>query len=180
MLKRIGVVAVWLLATLGTASLTYAAVSQAGEAVGDNPAVPVAASDIAARVSTTVAGATTTVATTIGTTTTPTTDGTVGSTTTSIPSATTAAATTTTGAAAHTEWKTVPGVGTVGVSVSGGSVSLVSAQPVAPFYVELERGGPEQVVVKFESEGSEYQVQAEVHQGALVWEVSGGGDESDG
>ena len=189
MLKRIAVVVVWMMATLGTASLTYAAVSQAGEAVGDNPAVPVNAADIAARVSTTTT-------TTLGAAT-PTTDGvtgTTGVTTTTVISSTTAATTTTsvpvttttggftttTTAASHTEWKTVPGVGTVGVSVTGDSVFLQSATPVTPYAVDDVDDGPDRVEVEFKAEGSEYHIRAEVRDGTLVWEVDHGEDEPEG
>lgn len=180
-LKRLGVIVVWLLATLGTASLTYAAVSQAGGAMGDAPAVPVAAADIAARVSTTVA-----VPATLPTEPSPTVsaDGTTtsvgGETSTTVASPTTAAAsggtsptTTTTAPPAHTEWKTIPGVGTVGVSVRGDSVTLVSAQPVAPYDVDVEYSGPDHVEVEFNSGETEYKVHAEAEGGVVSWQVEG-------
>jgi hypothetical protein len=90
---------------------------------------------------------------------------------------------TTTAAAATQHWKTVPGVGTVGVAVSGGSVTLVSATPVAPYQVDVEDGGPEKVEVEFDSEAAEYRVRAEIRDGQLVWDVEqsgSGGDDDDG
>ena len=174
MLKRLGVMLLWLLATIGTASLTYAAVTQADRAIGDAPAGPVAGADIAARISTTTAPA---ADTTVAATTTTTLPPVSGSTTTLAPSVTvtspptTVTASTTTSAAASTEWKTVPGVGTVGVAVSGDSVTFRSAQPVAPYRADVEDDGPESVVVEFESESADYVVRAEVRDGQLVWEV---------
>ena len=56
-LKRLGVILLWLLATIGTVSLTYAAVTQADRAVTDAPAGPVAGADIAARIATTTTAA---------------------------------------------------------------------------------------------------------------------------
>ena len=162
----------WLLATLGTASLTYAAVSQAGRAVGDTPAVPVAAADIAARVSTSVAVSSTVAAE-------PSTTSSTDVTTTSVGSANTSttSTTSTTAPTAHTEWKTVPGVGTVGVSVSGDSVTFVSAQPVAPYDVDVEHSGPGYVEVEFwasEASGeTEYKVRAEAEDGVVSWQVEG-------
>jgi hypothetical protein len=178
-LKRLGVIIVWLLATLGTASLTYAAVSQAGRAVGDTPAVPVAAADIAARVSTSVAVSSTLAAepsTTSSTDITTTSIGAGTSTTTLASSGTTTASgsTSTTGTttpSAHTEYKTIPGVGTVGVSVSGDSVTLVSVQPVAPYDFEVEHSGPDHVEVEFTSVVTEYKVRAEVENGVVSWLV---------
>lgn len=184
MLKRLGVIVVWLLATLGTASLTYAAVSQADRAVGDAPAVPVAAADIAARVSTTVpvsstlpaepstttpAGVTTTsVAVTTSTTTL------ASSSATGAPGTTIATSTSSgTTQAAHTEYKTIPGVGTVGVSVSGDSVTLLSVQPVAPYDFEVEHSGPEQVEVEFWWGENEHKVRAEAEDGVVAWQVEG-------
>src|SRR3972149_1136305 len=106
MLKRIGVVVVWLLATLGTAAPPSAPVSQ-------------------------------------------------------------------------TEWKTVSGVGVVGVFIDGDEVSLISASPANPYHAEVEENGPERVEVKFEAESSEYRVRAEVRDGRLVWEVSSGGGDGE-
>ena len=181
MLKRIGVVVVWLLATLGTAALTYAAVSQADRAVSDDPAMPVSAADIAARVSTAVTtapeGSTSTSTTApVASTTSVATTATAPVTTTTTPAATT----TTTAPQSQTEWKTVSGVGVVGVFIDGDEVSLISASPVNPYHAEVEENGPERVEVKFEAESSEYRVRAEVRDGRLVWEVSSGGGDGEG
>lgn len=169
---------VWLLATLGTASLTYAAVSQAGGAASDSPAMPVSAAEITARVSTTttVASSSTT-SQDIATSTTTSTTSVTTTTTLSTGSTTSTPSTTSTTTAPHTEWKTVSGVGVVGVSVSGETVSLVSASPVDPYHAEVEDNGPERVEVKFESESLEYQVRAEVRNGILEWEVTTSSDD---
>lgn len=175
MLKRLGVILLWLLATIGTASLTYAAVTQADRAIGDAPAGPVAGADIAARISTTTAPVEEATAATTTTTTlslvTDSTATTVSPSTTIASPPTTVSASPTTTAAASTQWKTVPGVGTVGVAVSGDSVTFKTAQPVAPYDVDVEDDGPETVVVEFESESADYLVRAEVRDGQLVWEV---------
>jgi hypothetical protein len=178
-LKRLGVILLWLLATVGTASLTYAAVTQADRAVTDAPAGPVAGADIAARIATTTTAAgtdttgavATTTTTTVTVPTTAVTSTTVVTGTTLSPPTTTAASTTTTSAASP-QWKTVPGVGTVGVSVAGTAVTLISATPVAPYSVDVEAAGPEKVEVDFESGETRYRVRAEVVDGELDWDVS--------
>lgn len=193
-MKRIGIGVLWVLAATGTATLTHAAVTLAGNEVAARPATPVAASDVAARlavpetVATSVAPATTmpdlpevTVTSEGGAVVPP-------PVTTTVPqvstTTTTAAATTTTAVAPSTEWKTVSGVGTVGVAVQGSAVSFVSASPVNPYRAEVTNAGPETVEVEFESEGSEFKVVAEVEGGVLVWRVieegdSGGSGDSD-
>lgn len=176
-LKRLGVILLWLLATVGTVSLTYAAVTQADRAVTDAPAGPVAGADIAARIATTTTAAGTDTTGAVVTTTTVTVPATAVTATTVVTSTTlspptTTAATTTTTSAASTEWHTVPGVGTVGVSVAGTAVTLVSATPVAPYSVDVENDGPERVEVDFESGETRYRVRAEVVDGEIDWDVS--------
>jgi hypothetical protein len=71
----------------------------------------------------------------------------------------------------------------VGVAVSGSSVTLVSATPVAPYDVDVEDDGPEKIDVEFESETHDYRVRAEVDGGELIWQVtesSDGDDDGDG
>jgi hypothetical protein len=63
--------------------------------------------------------------------------------------------------------------------VSGTSVTLVSATPVAPYHVEVEDNGPEQVDIKFESESMDYRIRAEVIGGALDWEITSSQDDDD-
>ena len=177
-LKRLGVILLWLLATIGTVSLTYAAVTQADRAVTDAPAGPVAGADIAARIATTTTTAGTDTTGAVVTTTTVTVPATAVTATTVVtgttlsPPTTAAASTTTTTSAASPQWKTVPGVGTVGVSVAGTAVTLVSATPVAPYSVDVEDDGPEKVEVEFESGETRYRVRGEVVDGELVWDVS--------
>jgi len=177
-LKRLGVILLWLLATVGTVSLTYAAVTQADRAVTDAPAGPVAGADIAARIATTTTAAGTDTTGAVVTTTTVTVPATAVTATTVVtgttlsPPTTAAASTTTTTSAASPQWKTVPGVGTVGVSVAGTAVTLVSATPVAPYSVDVENDGPERVEVDFESGETRYRVRAEVVDGEIDWDVS--------
>ncbi len=182
-MRRLGVVVLWLLAALGTASLTYAAVSSAGSAVGENPSPPVAGADIAARISTTTSGVEIVVTSTSLPVTTavppsmPLTTTTLAGGGTSTTVSTTTVTTTTGTTTQH--WKTVPGGGTVGVAVSGGSVTLVSATPVAPYQVDVEDDGPEKVEVEFDSEAAEYRVRAEIHDGQLIWQVEQSGEGGD-
>lgn len=185
MLKRLAVILAWVLATIGTASLTYAAVSRVGPDAGDRPGVPVASQEIAARVaatSTTVA-ATTSTATTSTTTATGEPSTTLPATTTSTNAATTTGAapatTTTTASGVQTAYRTTPG-GTVGVSVSGSSVSFLSAQPASGFSADVEDTGPEKVEVEFDGESAEYTVRASVVDGSLVWTVEGGPESGGG
>jgi hypothetical protein len=185
-LKRLGVLLIWVLATIGTASLTYAAVTQADRAVGDNPTLPVAGADIAAQIPVTTTTAPTSsttgaviTTTTIGVPTSGVTTTTLATSTTATSPPTTAGASTTTtvATASSPQWKTVPGVGTVGVAVSGSSVTLVSATPVAPYHIEVDDNGPEKVDVKFESETMEYRVRAEIIGGTLTWSVTNSADD---
>lgn len=187
MFKRLAVILAWVLATLGTASLTYAAVSRVGPDAADRPGVPVASQEIADRVA---ANAATTTPTTLAA---PTTVPTVipDATTTTLPvstttgpvstTSTTAGGTTTipTTTGSSTAYRTTPG-GTVGVSVSGSAVTLLSAQPAPGYATDVEDDGPEQVEVEFDGESAEYTVRARIVDGVLTWTVSGGEEEDGG
>ena len=197
MWKRLGVIVLWVLATLGTASITLAAVSRVGGEVSDRPAIPVAGADLTAlQVATTVQVSET--AEVVTTATQPTSDTSAGEsgasttepedasivTVTSIASSTTStsvvssttttgapAATTTTSAAPQAPVTTVLVGGTVTVQQAGGSVTLISAIPASvggPWTAEVKNSGPNQVKVEFESESHESNYQAEISNGELV------------
>lgn len=183
MLKRIGVVVLWILATIGTASITLAAVSSVGDHVTEQAAVPIDSEDLlaspavqalASTTTTTTEATAATVAdtsTTTGpstTTTTASTGGTTGTTTGT-------SSTTTTAAQGETVARTLVG-GTVIVYHQGNSVTFVSGTAASGFSMEKKKGGPDEVIVEFESESHESHYQATVENGQLVIEI----DESHG
>ncbi|OFW65153.1 MAG: hypothetical protein A2135_03320 [Actinobacteria bacterium RBG_16_67_15] len=173
MLKRIGIIVVWVAATVGTAAITLAAVSSAGRQVADRPAVPVAGADLAARFAANTTTSTTAVASSSTTTTTAaattTTASGVTTTTTSGPGATTTTAgTTTTVAKSQNLTFEQPGVGRVTISVEGSAVGYVSSVVLGSGYrAEVDDAGPEKVAVKFENEHREYVFTARVVDGTL-------------
>jgi hypothetical protein len=180
-LKRIGIVLVWLAATLGTATLTLAAVGRAGSEVSDRPAVPISGAELAARfASTTIAGVSTTQAGTtseVGGTTTD------GATTTvvadSAPTTATTVATTETASTfdgtvttetSQTQTFEKRDVGRVTIKVKGPEVIYVSSVVLGSGYsVHLEDTGAEsgRVVVTFEGGDAEFTFTARVVGGSL-------------
>jgi hypothetical protein len=175
MLKRLGVVVAWLVATFATASLTLAAVTRVGEQV-DAGALPVSGADIAARVnSSSTIDVTTTAPTPV--TTEPanstTTTTTIASTSTTRPTTSTS----TTGSIVVSvvpEWQYTPG-GSVAVTVTGDVVALVVATPAAGFDLDVNETGPDRVEVDFESSTCFYRVRAEAEDGVIEWRVAEGG-----
>jgi len=179
MLKRLGVVVAWLVATFATASLTLAAVTRVGEQVEAGP-LPVSGADIAAR----VASSSTIDITTTAPTPTTTQPANPASTTTTIAGTSTthpATSTSTTGSIVVSvlpEWKYTPG-GSVAVTATGDVVTLVVATPAAGFHSEIDETGPDRVEVTFESSTVSYRVRAEAEDGVIEWRVDVN-DESDG
>jgi len=176
MWKRIALVAAWVVATLATAAITLAAVSQAGHEVSERPAVPVSAEDLAASVaggstSSTLESAVPTAGATS------TTMATAGSSTTASSSTTVAAggSSTTSGSAVvavFAESRTTPG-GTVTVAVSGSTLTLSSAIPAQGFDADIEHEGGNEIEVRFEKhdESEEYRVKARLEDGEIWWEI---------
>ena len=175
MWKRIALVAAWVVATLATAAITLAAVSQAGHEVSERPAVPVSAEDLAASVaggstSSTLESAVPTAGATSTTTTT------AGSSTTASSSTVAAGGSSTTSGstvvAVFTESRTTPG-GTVTVAVSGSTLTLSSAIPAQGFDADIESNGSTEVEVKFEKHDDpvEYRVKARLEDGEIRWEI---------
>ena len=170
MLKRIGIVAAWVVATFATATITLAAVGRAGSEVSDRPAMPISGAELAARFATSTTARTvldTTVTSgTTATTTQPATTTEPGSTTSTTPP-------TTTIGAQHLTYEQ-PGVGRVTISVQGSSVTYVSSVVLGSgFHAEVSDHGPEQVEVHFEGEEGEYTFTASVHDGTLQAGFSG-------
>jgi hypothetical protein len=192
MFKRIGVVTLWVLATVGTASITLAAVGQVGDRVTQQAAIPIDSADllaspaIAALASTTTVPATTTapdeVTTTITDLTEPTTttSAATGTTTAGTPTTTSSFATSTTTSSSTTTTAAPVGVnssyalegGTVTIHHSGDSVSYVSGLPKGSGWsMEVKNRGPSQVVVEFESDSHESRFSVEVDNGELVVDI---------
>lgn len=174
MLKRVAVIAAWVVATMATATITLAAVGAAGREVSVRPAMPISSTELAAR----FAATTTTQpasGTTLGTTTAPstlaeTTTSTSATTSTTQPVSTTTAPppTTTSASAGQTTTYEQPGVGRVTIKVSGGDVTYVTSVVLGSgYHVEVDDRGPEKVVVKFERDGGDYTFVAKVGSGGL-------------
>jgi hypothetical protein len=179
-LKRLAVVAAWVIATMATATITLAAVGAAGREVSVRPAVPISSTELAARFaassttqpgSTTSLGVTSTTPTTLAETTTST------STSTTHPATTTTAppSTTTAGSSGQTSTYEQPGVGRVTIKVSGDQVTYVTSVILGSgYHVEVGDAGPEKVVVKFEKDGGDYTFVARVGSGGLEAGFSAG------
>jgi len=191
MWKRVGVFAVWILATLGTASITLAAVSRVGGEVTERPAVPVAGADLATTTiqpspseapgitappgTVAVEPGAVVASTSASISTSPSAAPPVSSSLSTSPSSTVAgpsatsstSTTTTTSAAPQPPVSTALVGGTVTVQRSGSSVTLISAVPASGFTADIEKAGPSKVEVEFKSENHESQFQAEVSSGVL-------------
>jgi hypothetical protein len=184
MWKRFGVIALWVMATVGTASITLAAVSQVGGQVSERPAVPIAGADLV--IPTTVAAPSTsssTVTTVAPTTTEPVastvttqaTSTTHATTTTATNPATTTTVASTTTAVSQSVTTSLIG-GTVTVRHSGSTVTLISAVPASGFTADVESGGPNQVEVEFKSGNHESKYHASISDGRLDVETEEGDD----
>ncbi len=200
MWKRIGVVVIWVLAAVGTTSITLAAVSQVGGQVTEQAAGPIDSAELAAARAAAIAQtpAVTPESTVASAGSEPTATSTiawvdVGSAST-VPEAAEATSTTTTTTApavtpsttaAPTTTTTPPPTTTVApeqvtttliggkvtVQRSGSNVTLVSAVPHSGFWAEVESSGPISVSVEFESESHESKYEAKVDGGLLDIQV---------
>lgn len=206
-MKRIaGMIGLWALATLVTGAVALTVVRAGGEAVSEDAFRPVTAAQLEAfrtaapastaapAVSTTIVATSTTATTAVPTATTETPQA-QGVTTlppdpgTTIPDPPAPATTvpspdpteapssdSTTSANDTTEAFTIT-AGTVVVTWGDWGVRLVSASPAPGYRVEVKNGGPPQVQIEFESEGTEAFFQAEVSDGQL--QVSSGVENED-
>jgi len=169
-MKRVGVVVVWVLAAVGTTSITLAAVSQVGGQVTERAVGPIDSADLAAARAAAMAQAPT--ATQEGPA-----PQTIGDTvTTPIPRVDISPTSTAPQAVSAIPTTSVPAVeqvtttltgGTVTVNRSGSTVTLVSAVPNSGFWTELEESGPGQVVLEFESSSHGSNYEAAVANGKL-------------
>ena len=186
MWKRIGVVVLWVLATVGTASITLAAVNSVGDHVTEQAAVPIDSEDLLASpavqalsstTTTTIAEINTTVpdptfdmsTTTTSVTTTTAGGGGESSGTTAPPVSST---TTSTTAAGVWVYRATDG-GTVTVWFDGVSVTQPGVVTESGWTSKIEKSGPSEVVVEFESVSTEREVHyhASVEDGQLVIDI---------
>jgi len=150
--NRFGLIAIWVAATALTTVLAWQIVAAAGEQVSPGPLIeaPIAAPD------TSTTAVSTTLPTTSSTATLPTTPSTQpgsGSTTPTDPGSTTPTT------SASWQVKTIPtDGGTVVVSYRPGEVVLDGATPAPGFTVDVDKGGPPEVRVEFESEATKVEV----------------------
>lgn len=167
-MKRWSLVAAWILVAVLATGLTWQIVSAADARVSDRP-VPL-------EVDAPLAGSPTTTSTVVDPTTTisPTTtlppSGTGSTVTTAASTSSSSASGGTTPSTGSTSWNTkaIPtGGGTVVVNYRGDEVVLNAATPAAGFAVEVDKSGPDEVAVEFESDSAKYEVKARSSGGVL-------------
>ena len=181
----------WVLAVIATTAVAWQIVAVADEQVGDAPVSPIEAAppstsgDTTTTIGdpTTTAGSADSTTSTVGTTTTSETPGTSGSEgggTTSTTSPTTSS----TPITSEPAWATktvVSNGGTVVVSYRPGEVRLETAVPLPGFQVEIDKPGPPEVDVEFESSSLRVRIRAEWEEGSLEIDIDeSSGEEDDG
>jgi len=149
--NRFGLVAIWVAATALTTVLAWQIVAAAGEQVSPGPLTPLAAS-------TTTSASTDLSSTSSSTATTSTTQpNTEPTTVTTTPTGSTSSS-----AAANWQVRTIPTAGgTVVVSYRPGEVVHDGSTPAAGFTVDVDKQGPPEVRVEFESETTKVEVRVE-------------------
>ncbi len=179
--RSVWLVAAWATATVATAAVALAVVGLAGEQVADPGVQPLSAHDVdvlgvqipatlptvasTGATTSTSSGVPSTLAEVTTSTITPTTTG-----STAVPTTTEAPAASTT-EAARIDSREITG-GTVVVRWTSSSVELVSASPADGFHVDVEKRGPDQVVIEFEGSGVKSKYSAEIADGRLVVDTS--------
>ena len=159
-MKRSGLVLLWLLATSATTAVAFWAVSTAGSEVSQRPLTAVVASSPTLSAVTSVP--TTTSVTSAAPTSTATTSTTLGSAT-----------------SPPTEWETTTlnsGGGSIIVSYRPSEVRLESVAPLAGFSFEIDDQGPDRIRVEFMGEDVTYTLQAEWTSDGFVTEVDASGE----
>lgn len=177
-MKRLTMLAGWLFVLVLVTTLTWQIVSAADDQVSERPIAPL---NVAAPVITDPQSTTSTspipTSTTLPdfTSTTPTES--VSSTTSSAPT-TSSSVNTTSSTASNWQTRSVQTEGGVVIlRYRPGEVAYQSATPAPGFHVEVDKQGPPQVKVEFESQSSKVEVSAEWSDGDLRVEVSEGGDD---
>ncbi len=149
-MNRFGLVAIWVAATALTTVLAWQIVAAAGEQVSPGPLTPIASPLTSAPGGSTTLPTSTPSSTPVTSTTQP------GSGSTS---PTTPGGSTSTSTAANWQVKAIPTAGgNVVVSFRPGEVVLDGATPAAGFTVDVEKQGPPEVRVEFESEATRIEV----------------------
>ncbi len=170
-MNRFGLIAIWVAATALTTVLAWQIVAAAGEQVSPGPLTPIASPITSTTSSSTTLPPSTSLS---NPTTTTTESGSGGTTATTSPSGATS-----TSVATAWQVKTIPtDGGTVVVSYRPGAVVLDGATPAAGFTVEVDKQGPPEVRVKFESESKKVEVRVD-WDGKLVTDVQVDGEEGE-
>ena len=180
MMRRVGIVVAWLAATMVAMLIAATAVGSVRGQVTDVPAIPNAgtAALLAATTTTAVAesSTTTSAAPTIDPTTTTTAAVTPSSSTTTTTTTPSSTPTTTSPPPTTTTTTVPPGPaittytligGQVWISADEPDVAFVNAVPKAGFSVEVEKSGPTEVEVKFESADHQSEFRARWNDGEL-------------
>lgn len=177
----------WILAVIVTTALAWQIVAVADEQVGDDPVSPIEAAPPSTSEQTTTTVTDPTVPTTSQSPTTTTessastSDGAATSATSSGTAATpsTSASTSTSAASTWSTKKTVTQGGTVVVGYRPGEVRLETAVPLPGFQVEIEKSGPPEVDVEFDSESRRVRIKAKWEDDGLQIDVEDSSEEHD-
>ena len=156
-MKRSGLVLLWLLATLATTGVAFWAVSRADSEVSQRPLTAVVASPPTSSSSAPS----------------------VTSVTSAVPTSTTFTPTTASSATSAVDWTRSTlnsGGGSIIVSYRPSEVRLESVAPLAGFSFEIDDQGPERVRVEFIGEDVTYTLRAEWTSEGFVTEVDASGE----
>ena len=191
MMRRVGIVAAWVVATMVATMIAASAVGSVRGQVTDVPAIPNAgtAALLAATTTTAVAESSTTTSTAPAIDPTTTTTAAVTPTSSTTTTTTTPSSTPTTTAPPPTTTTTVPPGpaittytlvgGQVWISADEPDVAFVNAVPKAGFSVEVEKSGPKEVEVKFESADHQSEFRAGWKDGELDIDIDEESEEDD-
>jgi hypothetical protein len=159
-MRRMAMIALWVVATGITTAVAYVAVNAAGASVTDRPLSAVVAAD--------VPPTSTTATTTQARTTVPSTP----SSTSSTSNASTSSTPTTASSAPWEQTTVNSAAGAVIVSYRADEVRLESVVPLAGFRYEIDEAGPDEVRVEFEAAALRVEIRIRWENGALVTEVN--------
>ncbi len=191
MMRRVGIVAAWVVATMVATMIAASAVGSVRGQVTDVPAIPNAgtAALLAATTTTAVAESSTTTGAAPAIDPTTTTTAAVTPTSSTTTTTTTPSSTPTTTSPPPTTTTTVPTGpaittytligGQVWISADEPNVAFVNAVPKAGFSVEVEKSGPKEVEVKFESADHQSEFRARWKDGELAIDIDEESEEDD-